>query len=58
MTTFLITMFVIHILAVGIHLHDLTNRSYPFTKTRSKSDDVAALVVAVVFSVWCGVLLF
>lgn len=58
MTAFMITMFILHLLGTGISISDLTNKTYPYVKTKSKGEDVASLLVSLLFAIWAGVLIF
>jgi len=57
MTAFMITMSVLHLVSVGVNMNDLTNKSYPYVKTKDKSDDVISLMISLGFAIWAGMLL-
>ena len=57
MRTFVITMFVLHLLGAGISLRE-ANLGHPRTREYSFFDDLFRFVIGLGFAVWAGCLLF
>jgi len=58
MTTFLITMFILHVLGVGCYLSEISTKTYPYTQNKTYGGAWFSLLITLVFAVWAGVLLF
>lgn len=56
METYILVMFILYILGIGIKLIEINKDEYPRVEEKSKSNDFFLLFIGICFAVWTGYL--
>lgn len=58
MSAFIITIFVLHVVSIGLSMGHISKNQYPRIVTNTKNDDWMTLIISAAFAIWAGVLIF
>lgn len=56
MTTFVVTMLIIHILSIGINISELNNKTFPYKQEKTYLGAWVNLAIALGVAIWAGLL--
>lgn len=58
METYILVMFILYILGIGVKLVQLNNNQYPRVEELTKNKDLFTLFLFTSFAIWTGYLIF
>lgn len=56
MTTFIVTILIIHILSIGINISELNTKTFPYTQEKTYLGVWVNIAIALGIAIWAGVL--